>query len=52
MKVYLVWQHGQSEPSFLMGIYADKEQAREMAMAYSVPGEPQYYTVEERVVIE
>lgn len=49
MKVYRVWQH---EPSFLMGIYANKEQAEYMAEAFTVPDEPQWYSVEERVVIE
>lgn len=52
MKVYLVWQHEQYEPSMLLGIYADKEQAENMAFAYEVPDEPQWYRVEEREVID
>ena len=52
MKVYLVWCHEQHEPSYLMGVYADKEQAENMAVAYTEPDAPQWYTVEERVVIE
>jgi hypothetical protein len=52
VKVYLVWCHEQYEPLYLMGVYANREQAENMAAAYTEPDEPQWYAVEERVVIE
>jgi hypothetical protein len=36
MKVYLVWSHEQYEPSYLMGIYADKQMADEECAHYAM----------------
>lgn len=53
MKVYLVWQHEQYASSWLMGIYADKQQAENMCFNYEDSEQPDiWYAVEEKVVIE
>ena len=58
MKVYLVWQHERYEQSLLMGIYADKQQAENMCVAYATTEtefDKEYdlwYAVEEHEVIE
>jgi hypothetical protein len=53
MKVYLVWQHEQYASSWLMGIYADKQQAENMCTAYADPETPDiWYAVEEKEVID
>jgi hypothetical protein len=51
MKVYLVWQHEQYASSWLMGIYADKQQAQDRSDAYEDPETPDiWYAVEEKEV--
>jgi hypothetical protein len=53
MKVYLVWQHEPYTSGLLISIYADKQQAENMCVAYEDEEFSDiWYSVEEREVID